>query len=210
MKRIHRLIDFLHKEKVAFAIGAFGAFAMGSVNLITCLIRFDWILLNYALFFYAMVAARIWLYLIKTRGWKPSFFVAGSILAFTSAFPMTASFVLTILYKEGAHYPLDWLIYAYAAYGTIKMVFAIKGLAKKKKEDYALTLSLFSMLSALYTLQMMEFQLIMFASKGTMGNEMYYLLLFTQGFIFLFAIFVSVYLALKQILRRKKEIKVEG
>ena len=61
------------------------------------------------------------------------------------------------------------------------------------------------MLSALYTLQMMEFQLIMFASKGTMGNEMYYLLLFTQGFIFLFAIFVSVYLALKQFFRRREK-----
>lgn len=49
--------------------------------------------------------------------------------------PMMAAIVLTILYKDSPHYFIDWFIYAYALYGTLKMIFAIKNLVKKDKTD---------------------------------------------------------------------------
>lgn len=103
--------------------------------------------------------------------------------------PMMAAFVLTILYKDSPHYFIDWFIYAYALYGTLKMIFAIKSLVKKGKTDRQYVLSFLGLIGALYTIQMMEFSLIMTFSTET-NNAMYLMQLFTQGAIFLFSLFV--------------------
>ena len=118
--------------------------------------------------------------------------------------PMMAAFVLTILYKDSPHYFIDWFIYAYALYGTLKMVFAIKSLVKKDKTDRQYVLSFLGLIGALYTIQMMEFSLIMTFSTET-DNEMYFMQLFTQGAIFLFSVFVIGLLIIKAITLRKSK-----
>ena len=104
--------------------------------------------------------------------------------------PMIVAFVLTILYKDAPHYFIDWFIYAYALYGTLKMIFAIKSLVKKDKTDRQYVLSFIGLIGALYTIQMMEFSLIKTFSESENDGSMYLMQLFTQGAIFLFSLFV--------------------
>ena len=115
-----------------------------------------------------------------------------------------AAFVLTILYKDSPHYFIDWFIYAYALYGTLKMVFAIKSLVKKDKTDRQYVLSFLGLIGSLYTIQMMEFSLIMTFSTET-NNAMYLMQLFSQGAIFLFSIFVIGLLICKAITINKNK-----
>ena len=118
--------------------------------------------------------------------------------------PMMAAFILTILYKDAPHYYIDWFIYAYALYGTLKMIFAIKSLVKKDKTDRQYVLSFLGLIGALYTIQMMEFSLIMTFSNEA-DNAMYLMQLFTQGAIFLFSLFVVGLFVFKAIFLNKNK-----
>ena len=103
---------------------------------------------------------------------------------------MMAAIVLTILYKGSPHYFIDWFIYAYALYGTLKMIFAIKNLVKKDKTDRQYVLSFLGLIGALYTIQMMEFSLIKTFSESGNNGAMYLIQLLTQAAIFLFSLYV--------------------
>jgi hypothetical protein len=104
--------------------------------------------------------------------------------------------------KDESHFFQGWLVYAYAAYGTLKMVFAIKGMAKKNKTDREYVLSFLGLVVALYTVKMMETNLIANFSGGS-DASMYMLQLFTQGALFLFSLFVIGLFAHKAIALRK-------
>ena len=83
------------------------------------------------------------------------------------------------------------------------MVVAIKNLVKKDKTDRQFVLSYLSMIGALYTMQMMEFTLIMtFGSRD--NNGMYLMQLFSQGAIFLFTFFVIGLFVYKVVMNKKK------
>ncbi|MBQ2069359.1 MAG: hypothetical protein II467_00345, partial [Bacilli bacterium] len=135
---------------------------------------------------------------------KPDHFIAGIISVFIVIAPMMAAFVLTILYKDAPHYLFDWFIYVYALYGTIKMVVAIKNIAKKDKTDRKYVLSFLSLIGALFTMQMMEFNLIATFDSNS-SNAMYLMQLFSQGFIFLFSLFVIGLFVYKAIALRRKQ-----
>ncbi len=186
---IRRISDFYHAGDTALYVSLFASFVMGTFHLVFIILKFDWIFLNYCLFFYLMCLAKVWQWAIKKYQMKMSHYLAGIISLFFILFPMMAAFVLTIMVKDAPHHLLDWFIYAYATYGTIKMVFAIKNIVKKDKNDQKFVLSFISLIGALYTIQMMEFNLIMTFDKGA-DNSMYLMQLFTQGAIFLFALFV--------------------
>lgn len=188
-KIINRIKDFYSRCDIAFYISLLGPFIMGTIHLVFVIIKFDWILFNYCLFFYLMCLARVWQWAIKKYQMKMSHYLAGIISLGFILLPMMAAFVLTIRYKDAPHYLIDWFIYAYATYGTIKMVFAIKNIFKKDKDDQRYVLSYVGLISALYTIQMMEFNLIMTFDSGV-DNSMYLMQLFTQGAIFLFSLFV--------------------
>lgn len=136
-----------------------------------------------------MLLVKVWQWAIEKYLLKINNYIAGIISLGLVLAPMMASFVLTILYRESVYYFIDWFIYAYALYGTLKMIFAIKSLTKKNKTDKQYVLSFFGLIGALYTMQMMEFNLIK-SFDANRDNSMYMMLLFTQGSIFLFSIFV--------------------
>lgn len=69
------------------------------------------------------------------------------------------------------------------------MVFAIKELSKKNKNERQTVLSYLGIISSLYTIQMMEFALIKTFSENGEDYAMYLMQLFSQG-----AIFYSQYL----------------
>ena len=188
-KLFKRFLDFYHTGDVALYVSLFPPLVMGTLHLVLILLKFDWILFNYCLFFYLMCLARVWQWAIKKYQMKMSHYLAGIISVCFILFPMMAAFVLTIRYKDAPHYLIDWFIYAYATYGTIKIVFAIKNIAKKDKDDQRYVLSYVGLIGALYTIQMMEFNLIMTFDTGV-TNSMYLMQLFTQGAIFLFSLFV--------------------
>lgn len=188
-KLFNKLKDIYSRNDVAFYISLLGPLTMGTIHLIFVIIKFDWILVNYCVFSYLMALFKVWQWAIEKYHLKPNNYVAGIISMLVIIAPMFSAFILTILYKDAPHYFFDWFIYAYALYGTVKMVFAIKGLVKKDKTDRQYVLAFFSLISALYTIQMMEFNLIMtFSNK--FDEAMYMMQLFTQGAIFLFSLFV--------------------
>ena len=186
---INRIKDFYSRGDAAFYISLLAPLIMGTIHLVFVIIKFDWILVNYCIFSYLMCLFKVWQWAIEKYHIKPNHYLAGVISILIVLAPMMAAFVLTIRYKDSPHYFIDWFIYAYALYGTIKMVFAIKNLVRKDKTDRQYVLSFLGLIGALYTIQMMEFSLIMTFSTET-NNAMYLMQLFTQGAIFLFSLFV--------------------
>lgn len=204
-KIINRIKDFYNRGDIAFYISLLGSFIMGSIHLVFAIIKFDWILVHYCIFSYLMFLFKVWQWAIEKYHIKPSHYLAGAISMVIVLAPMMAAFVLTILYRDAPHYFIDWFIYAYALYGTLKMVFAIKSLVKKDKTDRQFVLSFLGLLGALYTIQMMEFSLIKTFSESGEDGSMYLMQLFTQGAIFLFSLFVIVLFVYKTIILSKKK-----
>ena len=203
-KIINRIKDFYSRGDIAFYISLLGPFIMGTIHLVFVIIKFDWILVNYCIFSYLAFLFKVWQWAIEKYHIKPSHYLAGVISLSIILAPMMAAFVLTILYKDSPHYFIDWFIYAYALYGTLKMIFAIKNLVKKNKTDRQYVLSFLGLIGALYTIQMMEFSLIMTFSTET-DNAMYLMQLFSQGAIFFFSLFVIGLLIYKAITLNKNK-----
>ena len=206
MKKLtKKIIDFYRSGNVAFYISLLGPLVMGTIHLIFVIIKFDWILVNYCIFSYLMLLFKVWQWAIEKYHVKPNNYLAGAISMFIVLTPMMAAFVLTIMFKDAPHYFIDWFIYAYATYGTIKMIFAIKSLVKKDKTDRQYVLSFLGLIGALYTIQMMEFSLIKTFSDSEADQSMYLMQLFTQGAIFLFSLFVIGLFAFKVISLNKNK-----
>ena len=196
-------MDLYHSRGIDFYVSLLGPLTMGTIHLVFVIIKFDWILVNYCVFSYLMLFFKVWQWAIEKHHMKPNNYVAGIISILVVLAPMMAAFVLTILYKDAPHYFIDWFIYAYALYGTLKMIFAIRGLVKKNKTDRQYVLAFLGFVGALYTMQMMEFNLIMTFSENS-DNSMYLMQLFSQGAIFLFSLFVIGLFIYKAISLNKK------
>lgn len=201
-KFINKIIDFYHSGDNAFYFSLLGPLIMGIIHLVSCINHFDVIVVSYCAFCFLIFLFKVWQWAITKYNLKPSNLIAGIISIVVILFPMMAAFVLTILYKDSPHYLFDWLIYAYALYGTIKMVFAVKKFLYKNKNEKDLVIAVFSLISALFTLQMMEFALIKtFDQNG--DNSMYLVQLMTQGAIFIFSVVMVVLLIIKVIKKRQ-------
>ena len=200
---IKRIKDFYNYKDNRFYFSLFGPLAMGIIHLISVIIHYDSIALSYCIFSFLIALFLVWQWAIEKYKIKPNNYIAAIISILLILTPMMMSFILTILYRDAPTYLFDWVIYAYALYGTVKMVFAIKRLIKKEKTEKEYALSLLGLLSALYTIQMMEFRLIKFASDGTNDQSMYLMQLFTQGAIFIASIVFIILL----ILKNKRRIK---
>ncbi len=206
MKYLYREIkEFYHKGDNQFYFSLAGPLAMGTIHLIYVLNQFDWLVLNYCMFSYLMAFIKVWQWSIEKFKLKPNNYIAGVISVFVLLTPLMVSLILTITTRDNPYYIFDWLVYAYALYGTVKMVLAIKKLFANNKTEREYTLSLIGLIAALYTIQMMEFRLIMFGGDGQVDDQMYLLELFTQGAIFIFTLVVIVLLIIKQIKRNKVE-----
>ena len=208
MKKAWIFLKTLYRTgDVAFYCSLIPPFAMGVLHLAALFAQFDWIVCNYCIFSFLMGLFRVWLWAIEKFGIRPRGYAAGIFSILLVLLPMMASFVLTILFKEPPQYPLDWLIYAYALYGTVKIVLAIRAALKGRKNqtERAFVLSRLGLIGAFYTIQMMQFRLIMFASDGTVDNTMYQMQFYTQGAIFLYSLFVIGELARMLIRARGKK-----
>ena len=203
-KIISKIIEFYNKGDNRFYFSLLGPLTIGTIHLIATIMHFDWIIVNYCIFSYLMAVFKVWQWAIEKYNIKPNNLMAGIISMITIIAPMIASFIMTIMFKDTPHYIFEWLIYAYATYGTIKMVLAIKSLVKKEKSNREHVNAFLGLISALYTIQMMEFKLIMFASNGEVDYSMFLMQLFSQGAIFIFSIVVIILFVKKYISDRHK------
>lgn len=203
-KIISKIIEFYNKCDNRFYFSLLGPLTMGTIHLAATIIHFDWIVVNYCIFSYLMALFKVWQWAIEKYNIKPNNLMAGVISMITIIAPMMASFIMTIMFKDAPHYIFEWFIYAYATYGTIKMVLAIKSLVKKEKSNREYVNAFLGLISALYTIQMMEFKLIMFASNDEVNFSMFIMQYFTQGAIFIFSIVVIILFVKKYISDKHK------
>lgn len=191
MVRINELKEFYQKHNINFYLSLLGPLIMGTIHLISMLIHYDYIVLNYAIFCCLILLIKVWQWAIERFNLKLNPYIAGIISVILILAPMMASIILTILYRNAIHYPFDWFIYAYALYGTVKMTMAIIKLAKRcKKTKRTIVISWIGIISASYTIQMMEFQLITTFNENGIDDVMHTMMKFTQGVIFILSLFV--------------------
>ena len=201
---INKITKIYHSHNIDFYCSLIGPISMGTIHLISVLIHFDIIVLNYCIFSYLFALFKVWQWTIEKYKIKPKAYVAGIISILVVLAPMMASFILTILYQDAPHYIFDWFIYAYALYGTIKITSAIIKISKKEtKTERVFVNTWLGLVSALYTIQMMEFKLITTFEKGGIDYSMMYMQWFTQGAIFLFTLFVLSKFIKKSLIENK-------
>lgn len=203
-KIISKIIEFYNKGDNRFYFSLLGPLTMGTIHLAATIMHFDWIVVNYCIFSYLMALFKVWQWAIEKYNIWPNNLMAGVISMITIIAPMMASFIMTIMFKDAPYYIFEWFIYAYATYGTIKMVLAIKSLVKKEKSNREYVNAFLGLISALYTIQMMEFKLIMFASNDEVDYSMFVMQYFTQGAIFIFSIVVIILFVKKYISDKHK------
>lgn len=208
IKLIKRIKNFYHSGDNEFYFSLAGPLAMGTIHLVYTLIQFDWWVFNYCLFSYLMAFIKVWQWSIEKFNLKPNNYIAGSLSILVLLVPMMVCIIMTIVRNNAKEYIFEWLVYAYALYGTIKMVLAIKKLFKKDKTDRVYVVSLLGLIAALYTMQMMEHRLILLGGNGVVTEKMYNMELITQGFIFIFSLFVII-LFIYKLIKKTKKNKIE-
>ena len=195
---INKLRNIYSRYHINFYASIAGSLIMGTVNLVTTVMHFSWLTLNYCLFSYLLVLTRVLLTFLGRKPGRRALYLAGAISLMVLMFPMTAAMVQTITERGAPSYPFYWMIYVYAAYGTGKFVFAVRSRHRARKSGNAArgVLSWISLVSAAYTLQMMEFALIAtFDPEGS--GAMVMMQFFTHGAILVFTAFVIVHLFMK-------------
>ena len=196
--KIYELIKFYKSKELGFYFSLAGLITLGVLNTITTINCFSWLSLNYALVYYLFAIIRIILRLQKNNR---HIYIIGALSFIVIAAPLIASMVLTILEREKPVYYFYWVIYAYSLYGTVKIVVAIKNYFKKDKTDYDSVLSILNLVSALFTIELLEFSLI-----STFGQEDKLLLLQLsfQGFIVVFVFYCIIHLLCIYIKKNKQ------
>ena len=119
-KIISKIKCFYNNGYNKFYISLLGPLTMGTINLVSAIFRFDWIIINYCIFSYLMALFKVWQWAIEKYHIKPNHYIAGFISILLVLAPMMASFVLTILFKDAPHYLFEWLVYAYALLWNFK------------------------------------------------------------------------------------------
>ena len=87
---------------------------------------------------------------------------------------------------------------------TMAIIKISKKRANRTPREYVITW--LGLISAAYTIQMMEFRLIKFVDGASSTESMYLMQLFTQGAIFIFALIV-IYLFVRKYLSYKKAVR---
>ena len=175
-----------------------GSLIMGTIHLTATIRNFSWLTFNYCLFCYLLALIRILLTWFEKTERKSRIYLAGALSHAVLLIPMTVAMVKTILEKDAPAYIFFWMIYLYATYGTVKFILAVRSRhkARKSRDAYGGVISWLSLVSAAYTLQMMESALI-----STFDTENHYSMIllqyFSHGAILFFCCAIVVHLYIK-------------
>ncbi len=195
MKTINRIKTFYHEKNIKYYASVTGTFAMGTLHLAAAVMHFSWLTFNYCLFSYLLVLIRLLLTYMDTKLVKRRLFLVGAVSLAVLVIPMTVAMVKTIREKDAPVYFFFWMIYLYATYGTVKFIMAIRTRHKARKNGDVCNgvLSWITLVSALYTMQMMEFALIA-TFDTSRSRSMMIMQYLTHGAILIFTLFIIVHL----------------
>lgn len=205
MKTVESIKAIYREKNISFYASIAGPLIMGTVHLISTLKQFSWLTFNYCLFSYLLVFIKVLLSFLDRGDNKKRLYLAGALSLCVLAVPMTVAMVKTIMEKDAPVYFFYWMIYLYATYGTIKFILAVRSrhTARKNGNVCQGVLSWISLVTAAYTIQMMEFALIATFDKDR-SNAMTMMQFFTHGAVIIFTLFVIVYLLVKFIKLKEK------
>ena len=198
MKTVESIKAIYREKNISFYTSIAGPLFMGTVHLISTVKQFSWLTFSYCLFSYFIVLIKVLLTYLDRDDNKLRLYLAGALSLCVLAVPMTVAMVKTIMEKDAPVYFFYWMIYLYATYSTVKFVLAVRSRHKARKSGNVCqgVLSWLSLVTAAYTIQMMEFALI-----ATFDKERSYSMLlmqyFTHGAVIIFTLFVIVYLLVK-------------
>ena len=195
MKTVENIKTIYREKNISLYAGIAGPLFMGTVHLISTAKQFSWLTISYCLFSYLIVLFKVLLTYLDRNDNKRRLYLIGVLSLCILAIPMAVSMVKTILEKDAPIYFFYWMIYLYATYGTVKSILAVRHRhrARKRRDVCESVLSWFSLVTAAYTIQMMEFTLIATFDKER-SVAMTMMQLFTHGAIIVFTVFVIVLL----------------
>ncbi|MDY5441058.1 MAG: hypothetical protein SPG64_02395 [Candidatus Enteromonas sp.] len=167
MSHLERIHTIWKEKNLGFIFSVIGSLTMGTISLSGVLKSYSPFTLWYMIFCYLLALFKIGLRILQKTNAGKWANLYGSLSLFLLGIPLVFAAVFTFLYRSTPTYPFYWMIYAYALYGTIKMVTAIVSLTKARKsiDPFQRVAAYFSFTGALYTLEMMEFALL-----TTFGN----------------------------------------
>ena len=198
MKTNGRLKTIYREKNISFYVSIAGPLFMGTVHLISTVKQFSWLTFSYCLFSYFIVLIKVLLTYLDRDDNKRRLYLAGAMSLCVLAVPMTVAMVKTIMEKDAPVYFFYWMIYLYATYGTVKFVLAVRSRHKARKSGDVCggVLSWISLVTAAYTIQMMEFALIATFDKNR-SDVMTMMQFFTHCAIIIFTLFVIAHLLVK-------------
>ena len=200
---ISKLKNTWKKYNLGFYFSIASSFIMGTFHLAVTCISFSWLTFNYMLFCYLMLSVRIVVWYLDRIKHQKNLYLTASIFLIALLIPLMVSLVRTIKDKEINAIIFDWIIYAYAIYAFAKLIVSLINLAKSKtNSDSKNILCWFSLINALFTMFMLEFNMIRIFGKVSPSMQM--IEYFFQGFILLLVLFVISLFLFRFFVRRKQ------
>ena len=202
--------ELLKDKNVRFLLSLTGPFAMGCFHLYASMHQFSWRVFNYALFSFLIVLIRILIEILDRKRGGRYLYLTGTLSFLILCIPMAAAMVMTIQEGRRPVYLFFWMIYAYAAYGFGKLIYALIQRHKRRREEdpKQYVLSCLSLVSALYTIDMLEAALINTFTEGDLSS-MLNIQFITQAVILIITVIMAFILLKKHRKAGKKSSMVE-
>ena len=159
------LIAKLKQYDLGFIFTIFGLLIFGVIHMVSIIIDFSWLSLNYMMFCYIFIAIMLVVrYLINKDKMTITYLVV-AISFIILLIPLTVTLVETIKSGGKPNFIFDWIIYGYALFAFLKMGFAIKDLVQKKKSNSEI-FGWLNIIYSVFTMYMLEVALIATFGEG--------------------------------------------
>lgn len=212
-EKVNKLKKYIENKNLDFYFSITISIIVAIFNLFLTIFSYSSYFLMYTIFYFLLVIFRIVIfkYNKKYKNNNKSIrylylLTALSILLLIS--PMISAFISTFNFRETYHYVFYWIPYVYGLFSLVKLVNTIEFIYKerKSKDVYKICIKHLTVLSTLYTLQMLEFALIRL-NEDLLDTNIYYFELYTQGLIFLICIIAIIHLIILFFTTNKKKQK---
>ena len=192
-KIYHNFETIYHKYNLNIIASIIGNLFMAILNLILIINGGSLFLIGAILFYLFMSILRGTSFIFYKK--DKSIRKIGLFYAISSTFiylliPSLLAYVLSE--KEYQPFFIDWFIYAYALYATLKMVFAFVHIKKTfvEKDIYLIDIKVSNLVLAFYTIFLLAFNLI--NAYGSMDNEMFGIMIFINVLVIISAIIALI------------------
>lgn len=212
-EKVNKLKKYIENKNLDFYFSITISIIVAIFNLFLTIFSYSSYFLMYTIFYFLLVIFRIIIFKFNKKYKNNNksirylyLLTALSILLLIS--PMINAFISTFNFRETYHYIFYWIPYVYGLFSLVKLVNTIEFIYKerKSKDAYKICIKHLTVLSTLYTLQMLEFALIRL-NEDLLDTNIYYFELYTQGLIFLICIVTIIHLIILFFTTNKKKQK---